>query len=38
MGMRSGPFYSPQHWAKAFDGVNGHQEVVGKRLESHDEQ
>ncbi|PNX65123.1 hypothetical protein L195_g054379, partial [Trifolium pratense] len=26
------------HWAKALDGINGHQVAAGKRLESHDEQ
>ncbi|PNX62687.1 hypothetical protein L195_g053112, partial [Trifolium pratense] len=28
----------PQRWAKALDGINGHQVAARKRLKSHDEQ
>ncbi|MCI75203.1 hypothetical protein A2U01_0096471, partial [Trifolium medium] len=27
-----------QRWAKALDGINGHQVAAGKLLKSHDEQ
>ncbi|MCI55399.1 hypothetical protein A2U01_0076649, partial [Trifolium medium] len=30
--------YSLQCWAKALDGINGHQLAAEKRLKSHDEQ
>jgi hypothetical protein len=30
--------YSPQRWANALDGINGHQMAAGKRLKNHDEQ
>ncbi|MCI97908.1 hypothetical protein A2U01_0119209, partial [Trifolium medium] len=34
----SGIYIVSQRWAKALDGVNGHQVAAGKRLKSLDEQ
>ncbi|MCI10463.1 hypothetical protein A2U01_0031556 [Trifolium medium] len=32
------PTLNPERWAKALDGINGHQVAAEKRLKSHDEQ